>query len=183
MTYTQVKAWMLKLESHLQCLHHRASQSHGYPPWASRPSSPSPLLTDLPRRITAEPRPVAHQGLSTHNSGGNYELSGGRVSPSRFLRDRQEGERIEAEQWITKAGHPVLPFECVWASTVIWGSICLIHSGCQNLPGSQKKCGSAHPGLASLAAGSDVPASALDLDLVLKRLFCSSSKDTSPLKA
>ena len=33
------------------------------------------------------------------------------MSPSGFLRDRQEKERIEAEQWITKAGHPVLQFE------------------------------------------------------------------------
>lgn len=67
---------------------------------------PPPTATDPPRRITEVPRAVAHQGLSTHNSGGNYELSGGRVSPNRFLRGRQKEERIKAEQWITKAGSP-----------------------------------------------------------------------------
>lgn len=60
------------------------------------PRSPTPA-TDPPRRITAVPGAVAHQGLGTHNSGGNYELSGGRVSPEGFLRDRQKEERIKAE--------------------------------------------------------------------------------------
>ena len=70
-------------------------------------TSPIPTpATDPPRRNTEVSRAVAPQGLSTHNSEGNYEISGGRVSPKGFLRDRQKEERIKAEQWITKAGSP-----------------------------------------------------------------------------
>lgn len=79
---------------------------HGHQDPPPTPHPPPPAATDPPRRIIEVPRAVAHQGLSTHDSGGNYELSGGRVSPNRFLRDRQKEERIKAEQWITKAGSP-----------------------------------------------------------------------------
>ena len=147
-------------------------------------TSPTPTpATDPPRRITAMSRAVAPQGLSTHNSGGNYELSGGRVSPKGFLRDRQKEERIKAEQWITRAGSPSSAvWMCISKYNPGEASASFIHTA-KTCLGTRKRCGSAHPGLATLAAGSNVPASALDLDLVLKRLFCSSSKDTSPLKA
>lgn len=139
--------------------------------------------TDPPRRNTAVSRAVAPQGLSTHNSEGNYEISGGRVSPKGFLRDRQKEERIKAEQWITKAGSPSYAvWMCISKYNHEEASASFIHTA-KTCLGTRKRCGSAHPGLATLAAGSNVPASALDLDLVLKRLFCSSSKDTSSLKA
>ena len=138
-------------------------------------------------RITAMPRAVVYQGLNTHNPGGNCEFSRGQAALgcSWWTWRRRKGLR----QSSGLQGVP--PSSAVWMCMSTYGYLGqhLLYALTLWTPclGARKGLGSAHPSLTSLTAESNVPASALGLDLVLdlvlERLFYSSSKDISLLKS